>query len=170
VKRYSVKSGPLHSSLGSRVLWNTRKETKMPTRYGGGARFKEARKKTGLTQKQLAEVLGLSPAYLSLIETDRQPVSEPIAMKMQSLYGTDARWLLFGSTPRGEKSRLRQARDELGLKQKDMAAQLGISAMYLGLMERDDQPLSAPVAMRMQELYGFNAQWLLYGTNPRKVK
>ena len=135
----------------------------MITKYGGGARLKEARARIGISQKELARALDLSPAYLSLIETERQPISEPIAIKMKELYDIDARWLLYGVAPKGEKSRLRIARDELGLKQKDLALQLGISAQYLGMMERGDQPLSEPVAMKMQSLYGFSAEWILFG-------
>ena len=124
----------------------------MISKYGGGARLKEARRRIGITQRDLAKALELSPAYISLIETERQPVSEPIAVKMSELYGIDARWLLYGVAPKGEKSRLRQARDEIGLSQRDMAAKLGISAQYLGMMERGDQQLSEPVAMKMQSL------------------
>ena len=142
----------------------------MISKYGGGARLKEARKRIGISQKDLAKVLDLSPAYLSLIETERQPISEPIAVKMRDLYGIDARWLIYGIAPKGEKSRLRQARDELGLKQKDMAEHLGISAQYLGMLERGDQPLSEPVAMKMQELYGFSAEWILFGKGQHKIQ
>ena len=142
----------------------------MISKYGGGARLKEVRAKIGISQKDLAKVLELSPAYLSLIETERQPISEPIAIKMRDLYGIDARWLMYGIAPKGEKSRLRIARDELGLKQKDMAEKLGISAQYLGMMERGDQPLSEPVAMKMQELYGFSAEWILFGKGSKMVE
>ena len=142
----------------------------MISKYGGGAKLKEARARIGISQKDLAKVLDLSPAYLSLIETERQPVSEPIAIKMRDLYGIDARWLLYGIAPKGEKSRLRQARDELRLKQKDLASQLGISAQYLGMMERGDQEISQPVAMKMQELYGFSAEWILFGKGPEMIE
>ena len=87
---------------------------------------------------------------------------------MRDLYGVDARWLLYGIAPKGEKSRLRIARDELGLKQKDLALQFGINAQYLGMMERCDQPLSEPVAMKVQELYGFSAEWILFGKGERR--
>lgn len=135
----------------------------MITKYSGGARLKEARKRIGISQKDLAHALNLSPVYLSLIETERQPISEPIAIKMRDLYGVDARWLLYGIAPKGEKSRLRIARDELGLKQKDLALQLGISAQYLGMMDRGDQPLSESVAMKIQELFGYSAEWICSG-------
>ena len=58
----------------------------------------------------------------------------------------------------------------LGLKQKDMAEHLGISAQYLGMLERGDQPLSEPVAMKMQELYGFSAEWILFGKGQHKIQ
>lgn len=142
----------------------------MITKYGSGDRFKQARKRIGITQKDLAAVLGVSPAYLSLIATDRQPVSEPIAVKMEKLYGISARWLLYGIGAEGadKKSRLRSARDELGLSQKEMGEQLGISAQYLGLMERGDQPVSRPVATKMEELFGFSSEWILFAKGSRK--
>ena len=139
------------------------------TRYGGGQRLKEERKKIGITQKALAEKLGISSAYVSLIETDREQISEPIALKMEQMFGTNARYLLYGEVKRGEKSRLRMARDSLGMKQKDLAAELGISAMYLGLMERGDAEVSRPVAIKMQELYEISAEWILYGTGTMKA-
>ena len=141
----------------------------MITKYGSGDRFKKALKQIGITQKELAVVLGVSPAYLSLIATERQAMSEPIARKMEKLYGISARWLLYGigSQSGEEKSRLRSARDELKLSQKDLAAQLGISAQYLGLMERGEQSVSRPVAMKMEELFGFSAEWILFEKGSR---
>ncbi|MBQ1490348.1 MAG: helix-turn-helix domain-containing protein [Blautia sp.] len=143
----------------------------MLTRYGGGERFKKAREVIGITQKDLAAVLNVSPAYLSLISTGRQPVSEPIALKMQQKYGISARWLLFGiGDIFGSKlTRLRFVRDELGLSQKEMASSLGISAQYLGLMERGDQPISLPVAQNVEKLYGYRAEWILFEKGPMKL-
>ncbi|MBQ8093098.1 MAG: helix-turn-helix domain-containing protein [Clostridia bacterium] len=142
----------------------------MMTRIGGGDRLRQERKRIGKTQKELALELDISAAYISLIETGQQQISEPIALKMQSKYGTNPRWLLYGEMGRGEKGRLRIARDQMGMKQKDMAAELGISAMYLGMMERGEQPISVPVALKMEKLYGFSARWILYGTLPQRVK
>ncbi len=144
----------------------------MLTKYGSGDRFKQALKKIGITQKELANVLGLSPAYLSLIATERQPISDPIAFKMEELYGISAYWLLYGvGSESGEKkNRLRAARNEIGLSQKDLAARLGISAQYLGLMERGDQQISVPVATKMEKLFGFNSEWILYDKQPMYIR
>jgi len=51
-------------------------------------------------QMELAAVLEVSPAYLSLIATNRQPMSEPIAFKMEKLFGLSAEWILFEKGPR----------------------------------------------------------------------
>lgn len=144
----------------------------MISRYGSGDRFKKARAMIGITQKDLAAILEVSPAYLSLIATNRQPMSEPIAMKMQHLYGISARWLLYGigDAMGNNKSRLRTVRDEIGLSQKEMAERLNISAQYLGLMERGDQPVSVPVAERVELLFGFRAEWILFEKGQRRVE
>ena len=57
---------------------------------------------------ELAAVLEVSPAYLSLIATNRQPMSEPIAFKMEKLFGLSAEWILFEKIA-GAFSRLQSA-------------------------------------------------------------
>ena len=56
--------------------------------------------------------------------------------------------------------RLRRFRNCLGLTQKRMAEDLGISASYLNLMERNQRAMSAKVLLRMASVYDFNvAEW-----------
>ena len=147
------------------------KDNCMVTKYGSGDRFKQAIEQIGISQKELAAVLGVSPDYLSLIMTSNEPISEPIALKMEKFCGISASWLLNGiGTDRGEiENRLRSARYELGLSRKDMAAQLGISNDYLKSLELGRQPVSFPVAMKMEKLFGFRAEWILFGTGPKKT-
>jgi len=52
--------------------------------------------------------------------------------------------------------RLRRFRQTLGLTQSRMAEDLGISASYLNLMERNQRALSAKVLLRMAEIYDFD--------------
>ena len=49
---------------------------------------------------ELAAVLEVSPAYLSLIATNRQPMSELIAFKMEKLFGFSTEWILYEKEPR----------------------------------------------------------------------
>ncbi|MGB0906992.1 MAG: helix-turn-helix domain-containing protein [Maricaulaceae bacterium] len=52
--------------------------------------------------------------------------------------------------------RLRRFRQTLGLTQARMAEDLGISASYLNLMERNQRALSAKVLLKMAEIYDFD--------------
>src|SRR6187200_2759142 len=49
--------------------------------------------------------------------------------------------------------RLRRLRRELGLNQSAMAAEIGISPSYLNHLERNQRPVTAPVLLRMAEIY-----------------
>lgn len=50
--------------------------------------------------------------------------------------------------------RLRRLREERGLSQSDLARHLGISPSYLNQIEHDVRPLTAPVLIRLTELFG----------------
>jgi len=52
--------------------------------------------------------------------------------------------------------RLKRFRKTLGLTQARMAKDLGISASYLNLMERNQRALSAKVLLKMAEIYDFD--------------
>lgn len=49
--------------------------------------------------------------------------------------------------------RLRRLRRDLGLKQSDMAEDLGISASYIALLERNQRPLTADLLLRLARTY-----------------
>lgn len=66
--------------------------------------------------------------------------------------------------PRGEKliigQRLRVLRGSLGLTQSQMAAELGVSASYITLIEADQRPASARFLMKLAEVYDLNVSEL----------
>ncbi len=53
-------------------------------------------------------------------------------------------------------ARLKRLRKDLGLTQVKMAADLGVSASYLNLMERNQRPVSARVLIRLAETFEFD--------------
>ncbi|MFV0410315.1 MAG: short-chain fatty acyl-CoA regulator family protein [Paracoccus sp. (in: a-proteobacteria)] len=71
--------------------------------------------------------------------------------------------------PRGEKliigQRLRVLRTTLGLTQAQMAAQLGVSASYITLIESDQRPASAKLLMRLARVYEVNVAELAPDTD-----
>src|SRR5690606_18241367 len=54
-------------------------------------------------------------------------------------------------------ARLRQLRTERGLSQVSLAQQLEISASYLNQIEHDVRPLTVPVLLRINEVFGVDA-------------
>jgi len=56
-------------------------------KYEPHQQLKAIRKKVGKTQKQLAEMLGVSYPYLLSIETGQRHMSEPLARKITWLFG-----------------------------------------------------------------------------------
>jgi hypothetical protein len=56
--------------------------------------------------------------------------------------------------------RLRRLRRELGLNQNAMAAEVGISPSYLTHLERNQRPVTAPVLLRLAEVYNLDLKAL----------
>jgi XRE family transcriptional regulator, fatty acid utilization regulator len=52
--------------------------------------------------------------------------------------------------------RVRKLRTELGLSQSAMAAEIGISASYLNLVERNERPLTAQLLIKLSETYAID--------------
>jgi XRE family transcriptional regulator, fatty acid utilization regulator len=57
-------------------------------------------------------------------------------------------------------SRLRRLRRELGINQSAMAGELGISPSYLNHLERNQRPVTAPVLLRLTEVYDVDLKTL----------
>ena len=61
---------------------------------GLGERLKTSRMRTGLSQEQVAELIGKQSASLSVYETDSGLPSLAAFMKMAGIYKVSADWLL----------------------------------------------------------------------------
>ncbi|MEQ8506315.1 MAG: short-chain fatty acyl-CoA regulator family protein [Rhodospirillales bacterium] len=56
-----------------------------------GARLRRLRKDRGLTQVKLAEILGISPSYLNMIEHNDRPLTVSLLLKLSDVLGVDLR-------------------------------------------------------------------------------
>lgn len=54
-----------------------------------GAKLRGLRRREGLSQTQLAEVLGISASYLNLIEHNKRPLTAPLLIKLAQTYQLD---------------------------------------------------------------------------------
>src|SRR5260370_38761756 len=56
-----------------------------------GPRFRRIRQQLGLSQTQIAEGLGISPSYITLIERNQRPVTAQILLRLAEAYDLDLR-------------------------------------------------------------------------------
>lgn len=64
--------------------------------------------------------------------------------------------------------RIRLIIEENHLKQKQFAAEIGISESYVSmLLKKPNIHLSQSLATLIEEKYGYNAEWILYGLKPK---
>ncbi len=101
------------------------------------------RKKRGIKQYDMARALGVSPSYLSKIETDTQEPTEKFKQNAAKYLKTTVEKLfndqpieeVFPEFTVGLTNKLWAKRRELGIKQYDMAKKLKVSTPFLSKVE-----------------------------------
>ena len=90
-----------------------------------GVRLKRLREERGLTQVALAHALELSPSYLNQLEQNQRPLTVPVLLKLNAVFGVDVQLFseddearlitdlreVFGETPGGETVALAEIRE-----------------------------------------------------------
>ncbi|MCR4644537.1 MAG: helix-turn-helix domain-containing protein [Oscillospiraceae bacterium] len=69
-----------------------------------GEKIRDARKKAGLTQLQLAEHIFISESYIALIESDKRNPSTGVLSKIAEALGLTTDFILLGSSERSQES------------------------------------------------------------------
>lgn len=64
-----------------------------------GQRIKIIRSKHSLTQQAFSDRIGISPNYLSELETGKAKPSKPVLLALEHRYGVSYDWLLNGKGP-----------------------------------------------------------------------
>ncbi|TGM51646.1 MULTISPECIES: helix-turn-helix domain-containing protein [Leptospira] len=101
------------------------------------------RKKRGIKQYDMARALGVSPSYLSKIETGAQDPTEKfksscakyIKTSVDKLFNDSAVEDIYPEFSNGLKNKLWAVRRELGIKQYDFAKKLKVSTPFLSKVE-----------------------------------
>ncbi|MBK8393883.1 MAG: transcriptional regulator [Leptospiraceae bacterium] len=101
------------------------------------------RKKRGIKQYDMARALGVSPSYLSKIETDSQEpterfkvnVSKYLKTSLEKLFNDQPVEEIFPEFTSGLTNKLWAKRREMGIKQYDMAKKLKVSTPFLSKVE-----------------------------------
>ncbi|AYV57354.1 helix-turn-helix transcriptional regulator [Leptospira kmetyi] len=127
------------------------------------------RKKRGVKQYDMARALGVSPSYLSKIETGSQDPTEKFKQScakylkttLEKLFNEQAVEDVYPEFTEGLTNRLWAKRRELGIKQYDMAKKLKVSTPFLskvelGLLEPPEDfknMASKALKMKKEELF-----------------
>ncbi len=123
------------------------------------------RKKRGVKQYDMARALGVSPSYLSKIETNAQDPTEKFKVAcakylkttVDRLFNDRAVEEIFPEFANGLKNKLWAVRREMGIKQYDFAKKLKVSTPFLskvelGLLEPPEQfKIQASKALKMNK-------------------
>ena len=93
-----------------------------------GARIREARKGAGLTQKKLADEVGVSEVWIGILERNEKPAGQVSLLAIARVCGVESQWLLTGAEPRESPSRRlsRTVNEPLG---QEAAARVGNGAL-----------------------------------------
>lgn len=79
----------------------------------GGHAVRRLRRRTGLTQAAMAEMLGVSPSYLNLIERNQRALPTGLLVKMAEVFDFDPRALVAGEPGGGAEAIRRRLADPL---------------------------------------------------------
>lgn len=113
------------------------------------------RRRRGLTQRAVAEHLGVAPSTLAMWETRHVPVPPETADHLARLLHTDPTRLTAPSLEAvaTDPRPLRRYRRRLGLSQREAATYLGISLASLARYEAGDRQPSVTTARAMAAIY-----------------
>jgi transcriptional regulator with XRE-family HTH domain len=111
-----------------------------------GTRLKSLRKKSGLNQTELGEIVGLTYSAISAMESDKCNLTSDVIIKLSSFFGVSADYLLTGveterTISENEQEILEVLREDIALKNAVMnAANLKKKAIsYLGNYKQPEQ-------------------------------
>ncbi len=142
-------------------------------------RIREARKRMGFSQGELAKMIHTSTAYISLIESGKRRISpEQLATLAVSL-GVREEWLATGEgdmtdheATRDRRSigeRLLQVRKEKKMNQAQFGEALGVTRLTISLLERNKIAASPSVIRAAVDQMGVDEHWLRTGEKAKPV-
>ncbi|MDN5347204.1 MAG: hypothetical protein PWP65_768 [Clostridia bacterium] len=110
-------------------------EDKKGGRSSVGERLRRLREQKGITLSELSRRSGVSLAHISEIERGRSTASLKTLDKLASVLGVTTSSLLRSVNEDPLGSKLRRLREKIGLTQKELAEQVGISHSLIGQIE-----------------------------------
>lgn len=128
-------------------------------------RLKELMELRGLTQKQMADVLGIDQGSVSLYSSNRRKLPTRHIDVLVDIYGINRYWLIGESNVSPfcimSNNRLKDLMRLVDLKQEDIADLLGVHQSYISQIVSNKKRLLPKYVDILVEKYNINRDWLL---------
>ena len=115
----------------------------------------------GLTMKELADRMGITPGHLSAISTGRRPWTPLMREKVMAvLGGVPGQGVVYrqGGVVTGESTYIRERAREKGLSVKALAQRVGVSYGYMSDVSRGRKQMTVQVQARVEAVLGAPAK------------
>ena len=121
--------------------------------------LKELRNKSGLSQQDLAEDIGLSKSSISMYEAGEREPSIDVAKRLADYFDVTVDYLLgYGNS---FKDRLKSLRNENGISQTNLANKVGLSKSTIGAYETGDIAPSIAALDILADFFKVDVAYLL---------
>lgn len=139
-------------------------------------RLKKVRKDNGLTQEEFSAAIGIKPVSLSNYERGAQNPGIGRLFVVADKFNVNLDWLIRGigepyketpefliANPETVETRVKKLREELGLKQREMADMLGVTAQLVGGWDCGRIKITYKRVKQIVDKLGVSEDWLLTG-------
>ncbi|QGP90726.1 Cytoskeleton protein RodZ [Neomoorella glycerini] len=126
-----------------------------------GARLRRLREQKGITLSELSRRSGVSLAHISEIERSRSTASLKTLEKLAAVLEVSPSSLLRSSQEDTLGNKLKRLREKMGLTQKELAQQVGISHSLIGQIETDRIQPSLATLSSLAEALGVSTCYFL---------
>lgn len=128
---------------------------------GVGARLRRLREQKGITLSELSRRSGVSLAHISEIERSRSTASLKTLEKLAAVLEVSTSSLLRSNREDSLGGKLKRLREKIGLTQKELAQQVGISHSLIGQIETDRIQPSLATLSSLAEALGVSTCYFL---------
>ena len=127
-----------------------------------GERIAELRKGSGMTQEDLAEALNISRSTLAGYEAENKKPSFDVTLRIAKHFGVTTDYLLgVDGGEKNMKNRLKELREENGMKQSELGKLLNVQDAAISKYESGDIPLTGEKIIQLAEYFGVTTDYLL---------
>ena len=128
---------------------------------GPGIDLKSAARRRGLTMKEFAARMGVTPGYLSGIASGRRQWTPRLRERVEAaLEETPERGFVYRRRPpaSGESSFIRERARAMGMSMRDLAERVGVTPGYLTAVSRGRRTMGVKVEARVESALGAPAK------------